>query len=86
MFLVPRSRSRLKKKPGAGAAWEKNQEPEQEPLEKSQETEQEPIKNLPAFFTYSSFISEGEIAGGNVLIHRIVSLVFSWVPNLHITV
>ena len=32
MFLAPWSRSRLKKKPGAGAAWEKNQEPE--PLEK----------------------------------------------------
>ena len=34
MFLAPwsQSRSRLKKIPGAGAAWEKNQEPE--PLEK----------------------------------------------------
>ena len=30
----------------AGAAWEKNQEPE--PLEKSQEPEPEPLKNLPA--------------------------------------
>ena len=37
-----------KKIPGAGAAWEKNQEPEPEPLEKSQELEPEPLKNLPA--------------------------------------
>ena len=33
-----------KKIPGAGAAWEKNQEPE--PLERSREPE--PLKNLPA--------------------------------------
>ena len=32
VFLAPWSRSRLKRKPEAGAAWEKNQEPE--PLEK----------------------------------------------------
>ena len=32
MFLNPWSRSRLKKMPGTGAVWEKNQEPE--PLEK----------------------------------------------------
>ena len=32
VFLAPWSRSRLKRKPGAGAACEKNQEPE--PLEK----------------------------------------------------
>jgi hypothetical protein len=36
----------LEKKTGAGAAWEKNQEPEPQPLEKSQEPE--PEKNLPA--------------------------------------
>ena len=34
VFLAPWSRSRSKKIPGAGAAWEKNQEPEPEPLEK----------------------------------------------------
>jgi len=28
VFLAPWSRSRLKKQPGAGAAWKKNQEPE----------------------------------------------------------
>ena len=32
VFLAPWSRSRLKKKPGAGAAWKKSQEPE--PLKK----------------------------------------------------
>ena len=37
-----------KKIPGAGAAWEKNQEPEPEPLEKSQKVEPEPPKNYPA--------------------------------------
>jgi len=42
VFLAPWSRSRFKKKPGAGAraAWEKSQEPE--PLEKKVR------KNLPA--------------------------------------
>ena len=41
VFLAPLSRSRLKKKkPGAGAAWKKSQEPEQ--LEKKQEPE--PLK------------------------------------------
>ena len=34
--------------PGAGAAWEKNQEQEPEPLEKKSEPEPEPLKNLPA--------------------------------------
>ena len=34
MFLATWSQSRLKKKQGAGAAWEKNQGPEPEPLEK----------------------------------------------------
>jgi len=39
----------LEKKPGAGAggAWEKNQEPETEPLEKKSQ-EPEPLTNLPA--------------------------------------
>ena len=42
-----RSQSRLGKKSGARASWEKNQEPE--PLEiKSQEPEPEPLKYLPA--------------------------------------
>ena len=41
-------RSRLKKKPGsgAGAAWEKNQEPE--PLEKKKQEPEPELKNLPA--------------------------------------
>jgi hypothetical protein len=37
----------LEKKPGTGAAWEKNQEPEPEPLAKKSQ-EPEPLKNLPA--------------------------------------
>ena len=49
MFFWPLGAGAAGKKiAGAGAAWEKNQEQELEPLEKSQEPEPEPLKNLPA--------------------------------------
>ena len=56
MFVGPLEPEPLEKKiPGAGAAWEKNQEPK--PLEKSREPEPELLKNLPApkpwFFKYT---------------------------------
>ena len=48
VFLAPWGRSRLKKKPGAGAAWKKNQEPE-------------PLKNQPALQPSAKIKSIGKL-------------------------